>query len=184
MADKSTQNLLDAINKSKSQDLSRLIFALGIRHVGVHAADILASKFNSIEKLSQQTIESLSEIPEIGPIMAESIYEFFHNAENKKLIKRLKDAGLKMTQAKKAGKGKLAGKKFVLTGGLSSFSRDKAQQLIKDEGGRVMSSVSKAVDFVVVGENPGSKYDKARKLNLKLINENEFKKLINTEQNK
>lgn len=178
MADKSTQNLLDAIKKSKEQDLSRLIFALGIRHVGVHAADILASEFNSIRNLSQQTAESLSDIPEIGPIMAESIYEFFHNSENKKLTKRLKDAGVKLSQVKKIGKGKLAGKRFVLTGGLSSFSRNDAQQLIKDEGGRVVSSVSKAVDFVLVGESPGSKYDKAKKLNLKMIDEKEFKKII------
>jgi len=181
MADKSTQNLLEAIEKSKEQNLSRLIFGLGIRHVGVHAADILALEFNSIEKLSRQTVESLSDIQEIGPIMAESIYEFFHSPDNKKLIKRLKDAGVKMARVKREKRGKLAGKRFLLTGSLSSFYRNEAQQLIKDEGGRVTSSVSKAVDFVLVGESPGSKYDKAKKLNLKFIDEKEFKKMVGRE---
>ncbi len=181
MADKSTQNLLEAIEKSKEQNLSRLIFGLGIRHVGVHAADILALEFNSIEKLSRQTVESLSDIQEIGPIMTESIYEFFHSPDNKKLIKRLKDAGVKMARVKREKRGKLAGKRFLLTGSLSSFSRNEAQQLIKDEGGRVTSSVSKAVDFVLVGENPGSKYDKAKKLNLKFIDEKAFKKMVGRE---
>ena len=178
MAAKSVQNLLDAIEKSKKQNLSRLIFALGVRHVGVHAADILSSEFNSIEKLTQQTKESLSDVPEIGPAMAESIHEFFHKPENKKLVDRLKDADIKMTQTKNSDNGKLSGKRVVLTGALSSFSRDEVAQLIKDEGGRVTSSISEAVDFVIVGENPGSKYDKAKKLGIKLINEEEFKKII------
>lgn len=178
MADKSTRNLLEAIQKSKGEDLSRLIFGLGIRHVGVHAADILASEFNSIDKICEQDAESLSNISEIGPVMAESIYEFFHNPENNKLVKRLKSAGVKTTQAKRTDKGRLAGKKIVLTGTLSSFSRDEAEELIKNEGARISSSVSERVDFVIAGENPGSKYDKAKKLNLKIIDETEFKKLI------
>jgi len=144
----------------------------------VHAADILSSEFNSIEKLTQQTKESLSDVPEIGPAMAESIHEFFHKPENKKLVDRLKDADIKMTQTKNSDNGKLSGKRVVLTGALSSFSRDEVAQLIKDEGGRVTSSISEAVDFVIVGENPGSKYDKAKKLGIKLINEEEFKKII------
>lgn len=179
MAAKSTQNLLDAIRKSKQQSLSRLIFALGIRHVGVHAAEILSSEFNSIERIAQQSAESLSNISEIGPTMAESIYSFFHNTENKALIKRLKTAEINMTEEKRTHKGKLTGKRFVLTGTLSSFSRNEAEGLIKDEGGKVSSSVSKVIDFVLVGESSGSKYDKAKKLNLKLINEQEFKKMVN-----
>ena len=178
MAEKSTQNLLNAIEKSKSQDLARLIFALGIRHVGEHSADILASEFNSIEKLGQQTTEALSSIHEIGPVMAQSIYEFSKEPENKKLLKRLKNSGVKMEQAKRKTSGRLLGKRFILTGILSSLSRNEAEQLIKDEGGQITSSVSKAVDFVIAGESPGSKYDKAKKLNLRIIDESGFKKLI------
>ncbi|MFH0731327.1 MAG: NAD-dependent DNA ligase LigA [Candidatus Omnitrophota bacterium] len=181
MADKSTRNLLNAIEESKKQSLARFIFALGIRHAGVHAAELLASEFNSIEKLSVQTIESLSEIPEIGPVMAESICDFFNNPLNKKLIKRLIDAGVKMTQQKKAKTGKLAGKRFVLTGTLSSFSREEAQQMIKDHGGRVISSVSEAVDFVIAGVNPGSKYSKAKGLGVRIINEEEFINMLKKE---
>ena len=155
---------------------------MGIRHVGEHAAWILASEFNSIDKLAQQAKEALSELCEIGPVVAQAIYEFFHNPANKKLIERLKNSGIKTMQAKKADKGRFSGKKFVLTGALSSFSRDEAEQLIRNEGGSVTSSVSETVDFVLAGENSGSKYDKAKKLNLKIINEEEFKKMTGKEK--
>ncbi len=178
MAQKSTQNLLEGIEKSREQNLARLIFALGIRHVGEHSAEILASEFNSIEKITEQTAQSLSETPELGPVMAESIYEFFHNPENKKLLKKLKDAGVKMAPVKKVTSGRLLGKRFVITGTLNSYSRSEAQQLIKAQGGGVTSSVSETVDFVLAGENPGSKYEKAKKLNVKIIDENELKKMI------
>jgi DNA ligase (NAD+) len=175
--EKSAQNLLDAINKSKQQDLSRLIYGLGIRHVGKYAAQILASKFNSMDELAKVTPEELKEIDGFGDKTAEAIGDFFATEENIKLIKRLKDIGVKTKETRRKGLP-FEGKKFVFTGELSTFTRPDASDMVKKQGGIVASSVGKDIDYVVVGENPGSKYEKAKKLQVKIISEDEFKDLV------
>jgi len=176
--DKSAQNLLDSIGRSKHQSLSRLIYALGIRHVGKYAAQILASRYNSIDELAKASVEELNEIFGLGEKTAEAIATFFASEENMELIEKLKGIGIKTKELRKLEDLPLKGKKFVFTGGLQSLSRPDASELVKQKGGIVASSVGKDIDYVVVGEEPGSKYEKAKKLGLKIINEEEFKKLI------
>jgi DNA ligase (NAD+) len=179
MGDKLAQNLLDAINNSTSPSLTNLIYALGIRNVGYHIAGVLAKNFESIDNLAKQSKEDLTKVYEIGPILAESIYNFFHNPKNLKVLEKLKKGGVKFPVEKvKVKETPLSGKTFVLTGGLDSFTRDEATKIIEEMGGRVSSSVSKKTDFVLVGKDPGSKYDNALKLGVKTINEEEFRKLI------
>jgi len=175
--EKSAQNLLDSIERSKKQDLSRLIYGLGIRHVGKYAAQLLASRYNSIDELAKASEDELKQIEGLGDKSAESIVTFFSTEENQKLIERLKEIGVKTRENKKHGLP-LEGKKFVFTGKLLTLSRPEASDLVKQKGGIVASSVSKDVDYVVVGDKPGSKYQKAKKLNLKIINEEEFKKIV------
>ncbi len=140
---------------------------------------MLAKNFKSIDNLAKQSPEDLTQVHEIGPIVAQSIYNFFRNPKNLKVLEKLKKGGVKFPVEKvEAKKTPLSGKTFVLTGGLDSFTRDEARKLIEDLGGRVSSSVSKKTDFVVVGKDPGSKYDNALKLGVKTINEEEFRKLI------
>ena len=174
--EKSAQNLLDSIEKSKKQELSRLIYGLGIRHVGKYAAQLLAVKYNSIDELSKATAEELQEIDGLGDKTAEAVATFFATDENIKLIERLKGIGVK-TKEVREGNLPLQGKKFVFTGGLS-MSRPEASDLIKQKGGIVASSVGKDTDYVVVGEKPGSKYQKAQKLGIAILNEDEFKELV------
>ena len=179
MGDKLAENLLCAIDKSRNPSLTNLIFALGIRNVGYHLAGVLAKNFKSIDNLAKQSVEDLTQVHEIGPIVAQSIYNFFHNPKNLKVLDKLKKGGVKFPVEKvKVKETPLSGKTFVLTGGLDSFTRDEARKLIEDLGGRVSSSVSKKTDFVIVGKDPGSKYGNALKLGVKTINEEEFKKLI------
>lgn len=179
MGDKLAENILGAIGKSKNPDLPHLIYALGIRNVGEHLATILAKEFNSINDLKNKSKEELTAVHEIGPIVAESIYNFFHDEKNLKVLEKLKKGGVKFPELKvKVKKTPLSKKTFVLTGALESFTRDEAQKIIEDMGGRVSSSVSKNTDFVLVGDQPGSKLDKAKSLGVKTIDENEFKKLI------
>ncbi|UCB59126.1 MAG: NAD-dependent DNA ligase LigA [Thermoplasmatales archaeon] len=175
--EKSAQNLIKSIEKSKKQDLSRLIYGLGIRHVGKYTAQLLASKYSSIDKLSKASEEELKEIDGLGDKSAEAIVTFFSTEENIKLIDRLKDTGIK-TKEKRKQELPLQGKKFVFTGSLTSFSRPEAADFVKNKGGIVGSTISKDIDYVVVGGNPGSKYEKAKKLNIKIINEDEFKKIV------
>lgn len=178
-AEKKAGSLIAAIEKSKSQPLSRLLFALGIRHAGEKAAYVLANKFGTMDKLAQATQDELKDIPEIGPIMAAAIVNFFRSPQAKQLIEKLKKAGLNMSQpAVKGGARPLAGESFVFTGELQSFTRTEAQRLVQELGGNFSSGLSRETDFVVAGENPGSKYERARKLNVKIINEAEFKKLV------
>jgi len=178
MGDKLAENLLNAIDKSRNPSLTNLIYALGIRNVGYHLADVLAKNFRSIDNLAKQSVDDLTEVHEIGPIVAESIYNFLHNPKNLKVLEKLKKGGVKFPEEKVvAKKTPLSGKTFVLTGGLDSFTRDQARKMIEDLGGRVSSSVSKKTDFVVVGKDPGSKYDKALELKVKILDEDEFKKL-------
>lgn len=176
--DKSAQNLIDSIEKSKKQDLSRLIYGLGIRHVGKYAAQLLASQYQSIDELAKAPIEELEEIDGLGNKTAEAIGTFFATEENANLITRLKDIGVRTKESKKE-KMPLQNKKFVFTGGLSNISRPDASDLVKQMGGIVSSSVGKNIDYVVVGEKPGSKYKKAEKLGLNIINEEEFMSLVN-----
>ncbi len=180
MAERSAQKLLSAIESSRAHDLHRIIFALGIRHVGEHAAWVLAERYGSIDALVKATAEELTDIHEVGAAMADSVCDFFRNKENLKVLKKLKDAGVKMSQQRRKvqTKGRLAGKTFVLTGILKSFTRSQAEELILKLGGMASSSVSKKTDFVVYGEDPGSKLDKAKDLGIKVITEEEFKKLI------
>ncbi len=175
--EKSAQNLLNSIEKSKKQDLSRLIYALGIRHVGKYAAQLLASKYSSIDELAKASAEELNEIYGLGEKSAGAIATFFATEENMQLIERLKDIGVK-TKEKRKDNLPLQGKKFVFTGGLTSMSRPEAGDLVKQNGGIVASSVGKDIDYVVVGEKPGSKYEKAKKLNLECIDENKFKQIL------
>ncbi|MEE8300499.1 MAG: NAD-dependent DNA ligase LigA, partial [Desulfatiglandales bacterium] len=179
MGDKLAENLLNAIDKSRDPGLTNLIYALGIRNVGYHLAGLLAKNFGFIDNLTKQTTEDLTQVHEIGPIVAESIYNFFHNPKNLKVIEKLRKGGVRFpVEEVEIREGPLSGKAFVLTGGLDSFTREEARRLIEDMGGRVSSSVSKKTDFVVAGKDPGSKYDSALKLGIKALNEDEFKKLI------
>jgi DNA ligase (NAD+) len=178
MAEKSGQNLIDAIEKSKQAGLARLVFGLGIRHVGQRVAQVLAQTYGSMDALSKAPYEDLEAIDEIGPRIAESIREFFGEKHNKKELCKLKQHKLVMTQEQKAGGGNLSGKQFVLTGTLESLTRDEAKRKIVDAGGRVTSSVSAKTDYVVAGTDPGSKLTKAQKLDVAILNEKEFQRLV------
>ena len=175
--DKSVSNLLDAIEKSKENSLERLIFALGIPHVGAKTAKIIASNFDTMEKLKNVTFEDLVSISDIGDIIAKSIIEFFNNENNKETINKLKELGLNMKYLgqKVEANDEFSGKTFVLTGSLQLFTRDEASEKIESLGGKTSSSVSKKTSVVIVGENPGSKYDKARELGIEIWTEEEFK---------
>ncbi len=179
MAERSARNLIDAIEKSRLNDLNRLIYGLGIRHAGEHAAWVLADHFGSIDKLKDAGMDELTGVSEIGPVMAESIYNFFRNKENLAILKKLKEAGVKTSQTKiKAPGGVLTGKTVVVTGSLVSFTRSDIEELVRKLGGNASTSVSKNTDFVVAGVEAGSKLDKARALGVKIISEEEFKKII------
>lgn len=177
MGEKSAQNLLEQIERSKNAGLARLIFALGIRYVGEHLAEVLAEHFPSLEALSRASYEELIQIPEVGPRIAQSIVDFFKNEENRKLIQELKELGVK-TEAEKPKEGPLSGKTFVFTGALSAFTREEARRIVESLGGRVASGVSRKVDYVVVGADPGEKLRKAQELGITILTEEEFRKLV------
>ncbi|MBI3781738.1 MAG: NAD-dependent DNA ligase LigA [candidate division NC10 bacterium] len=179
LAEKSATNLSRAIQGSKRQGLGRLLFALGIRYVGEHVAAILAQHYGSMDRLEKAPEEELAEIYGIGPRIAQSVALYFRQPENRRQIEQLRKAGVKMREeGVTAGPRPLAGKIFVLTGGLEGFSRDEAKELIVRQGGRVTSSVSKKTDYVVVGKDPGSKDDDAKRLGVPTLDEAAFKKLI------
>ncbi|MBO8127710.1 MAG: NAD-dependent DNA ligase LigA [Peptococcaceae bacterium] len=176
---KSAENLVTAIAKSKENPLSRLIVGLGIHHVGARAARLLAGHFGSIKRLMQAGYEELTAIDEIGPKIAESVRNFFDRDQNREVIAKLEAAGVNMVERQTgAGSQALAGKTFVLTGALETFTRSEAKNIIERLGGKVTSSVSKKTDYVIVGENPGSKYQKAVQLGVKILHESDFKSLI------
>jgi DNA ligase (NAD+) len=178
-ADKRAQNLLNAIEKSKTRPLSRLLFALGIRHIGEKAARILADRFGDMDSLAGASVETLTSIPEIGPVMAEAVTNYFAQDSVKKIIGQLKKAGLNMSEPKKdKAESKITGKTFVITGTLGSLSRSEAEQKIIGLGGKTAGSVSKKTDYLVCGADPGSKFDKAKKLGVKILEENEFLDLV------
>jgi DNA ligase (NAD+) len=176
--DKSVSNLLGAIEESKRRPLSRLLFALGIRHVGAHIAEVLARRFRTMDRLAEASLEELESIEEIGPTIAESVKAFFDEPRNRQLIERLKEAGVNMEEEEEAGPRDLEGLTFVLTGALSSMTRDEARAAIERRGGRVSSSVSRRTDYVVAGTDPGSKLVKARELGVKVIGEEEFLSML------
>jgi DNA ligase (NAD+) len=179
MGDKLAENILNAIGNSKNPTLSSLIYALGIRNVGYHLAGVLAKHFKSIDNISKQGIEDLIAVYEIGPVVAESIYNFFRNPKNLDVLEKLQKGGVIFPVEEESEKEAiLSGKTFVLTGGLDSFTRDEARKIIENLGGRVSSSVSKNTDFVVVGKDPGSKYDESLRLGIETLNENEFKEMV------
>ncbi|MFH1969404.1 MAG: NAD-dependent DNA ligase LigA [Verrucomicrobiota bacterium] len=180
MAAKSAQNLLDGIEASKHRDFWRVLFALGIRQVGAKMAQTLEQHYTGIEPLMQATPDELQQIRDMGPVAAKNIYDYFHTARNRALIRRLQAVGvnLKRTAGAAPKSGRLTGKVFVLTGALEHFSRDQAEQAIRTLGGEVSASVSKKTFRVVAGAEPGSKLDKARTLGIKIMNEAEFEKLV------
>jgi DNA ligase (NAD+) len=179
MAEKSAQNLLDQIKASKERSLARLIYGLGIRFVGERTAQLLAQHFGSLDKLAAASLEELKEVAEVGPKVGESIVEFFSERANRELIAKLKRAGLRLAEERRAPKDtRLAGKTFVFTGTLARRSRDEAGALVVERGGAVSSSVSKKTDYVVVGADPGSKYEKARSLGVTILDEAQFEKLV------
>ncbi len=176
-AEKSISNLLASIEAAKDRPLWRLLVALNIRHVGAHVAQVLARAFGSIDALAEATAEQIDDVPEIGPAIARSVFEWFRDPANLALIEKLRAAGVRTADEASAAAGQdgpLAGMTLVLTGGLSSLSRDEATALAQAAGARVASSVSKKTDLVVAGENPGSKLAKAEQLGVEVIDEAEF----------
>lgn len=178
--DKSVNNLLDAIENSKQNSLEKLIFALGISHVGAKTGKILAQNFNTLDNLINASEEELTNIPDIGGIIAKSIREYFDNTDNLEIINKLKELGINMNYlGKKIEKNdNFFGKTFVLTGSLELFTRDEAKDIIESLGGKTTDSVSKKTSVVIVGANPGSKYTKAQELNIEIWTEKEFKEKL------
>ncbi len=175
-AEKSSQNLVESIQSRKTISFPRFIYALGIRNVGIETASDLADHFGSFENLQNATLEKLQEVPDVGPVAAKSIYEWFRDLRNKKLLKKLGKYGAGYEKIKKTTE--LSGKKFVITGSLSSMSREEAEEKVRQKDGEAGSQVSKNTDYLVVGENPGSKLQKAEAFGVKTISEKEFLKIL------
>lgn len=177
--EKKANNLLNAIEKSKHQPLARLIFALGIRHVGQKAAYTLAQEFGDMHKFKKANFEELDRIPEIGLVMARTVADYFKLGQTKKLIQQFKDLGINMHQQSiKVKSNKFTGKTVVFTGELEGFSRSQAEELVRQSGGQAASSVSSKTDFLITGKSAGSKFEKAKKLGIKIISEENFKEMI------
>lgn len=179
LAQKSATNLYNAIQGSKGRGLSRLLFALGIRYVGEHVAAIVARHYGSMERAEQASEEELAEIFGIGPRIAQSVALYFRQPENRRQIEQLREVGVSMKEIGVTTESRpLAGKTFVLTGGLEILTRDEAKELIAQAGGRVTSSVSSKTDYVIAGKDPGSKFDDAKRLGVPTLDEAAFKKLL------
>jgi DNA ligase (NAD+) len=180
MGDKLATNLLNGIQESKKRPLARLLTGLGIRHVGEHAAGILAKHFGDLDRIMLASEEELAEVPEIGSVMAHSIKMFFDEPENIEVIQKLKDRGVQTKEERRevAAEGPLVGKTFVFTGALTRFSREEAEEMVENMGGRATSSVSAKTNYVVAGEKAGSKLIKAQQLGVPVLSEDEFLELI------
>ncbi len=178
MAEKSAQNILDALRKSKNVSPDRFLFALGIRFVGEHVARLLMRHFRDLSDLQNASEEELMHIREIGPQVAQSVIQYFKEEKNLKTILRLKEAGIKFGEIESATSDHFVGKTFVFTGTLEKYSREEAERLVESMGGRAASSVSKNTDFVVAGKDAGSKAERAKQLGVKIIDEAEFRKMI------
>jgi DNA ligase (NAD+) len=180
MGQKSAENLIGSIEESKARGLARLIFAVGIRQVGQRAAALLAELFGSMDRLADATEEELVDVEEIGPVVSQEIRRFFEDKENRKILDRLEKAGVLMREEvrDKAGHGPLSGKSVVVTGRLEHFTRAEIQDAIVKLGGRASESVSKKTDFLVAGEESGSKLKKAQDLGVRILSEEEFLKMV------
>lgn len=176
---KFAQNLIDSIENSKQNDLYQLITALGIRHVGNKASKVLARKYRTIDNLAKASFEDLSAINDIGPIVANSIKEFFEQEQTLDLIKKLKEAGVNMnSKEEEIQDNRFEGKTFVLTGSLENYTRGEASNIIEKFGGKTSGTVSKKTDYLLAGEDAGSKLTKAQNLGVTIISEKEFEDLI------
>jgi DNA ligase (NAD+) len=178
MGDRSADNLLAGIEASKQRPLGRVIFALGIRHVGGETAELLAGHFGSIEAIANATLEELESVPTIGPKTARSVFEYFQDESNRALVEKLRSGGVKLEGASAAREGPLLGTTFVVTGSLSRWSRNEIESLIKRLGGAVGSSVSKKTGYLVAGENPGSKLTRAEQYEVPILDEDGFINLM------
>ncbi len=179
MAEKSVDNMLKSIDNSKERPLARIIFALGIRHVGGETAEILTGEFSSLDELANASRERLMSIPAIGPKIADSIIGFFRQEENRRIIEKLRQAGVKLKEIKvKPEELPLARMEFVITGTLEAFSRQEAATRIKALGGAAKDNVTQKTSYLVVGADPGSKLERAQVLGIKQLNEAEFCKLL------
>jgi DNA ligase (NAD+) len=176
--DTAAKKLLSAIENSKSQDVSRLIYALGIRQVGAKMGKVLAGHFGSLDNLMAATVEELTEVPDVGQVTAENIAAWFAQTQSQHMIQRLRDAGVNFESLRTVTDTRFAGKTFVLTGALSKFTREEATEKIELFGGKAAGSVSKKTSFVVVGENAGSKERKARELGIPILSEDDFLAMI------
>ncbi|MFZ5559868.1 MAG: helix-hairpin-helix domain-containing protein, partial [Patescibacteria group bacterium] len=172
-------NIINSIQSKKQIKLERFLFALGIPQVGEETAFDLVKYLGSLEKIKNSSFEELQRVRDIGPKVAESIYKWFKEKRNLEFLDKLRKIGIKIVAEKKIKfNPKIKDKTFLFTGGLETLTREKAEEIVREQGGDVSSSVSENVDWVVVGSEPGSKYDKAKKLGVKIINENEFLKMI------
>ncbi|MBA4395598.1 MAG: DNA ligase, partial [Desulfobacca sp.] len=178
MAEKSSDNLIQALGKSKQTTLSKFIYALGIRNVGEHLSALLAGHFGSLQAFMESPEEDLKGKREVGPQIAHSIRTFFDNPQNRKVVEKILDAGIGFEEKKGNGPKPLFGKTFVLTGRLDQLTRDQAKEKIEALGGKVAGQVSSKTDFVLVGEDPGSKLEKARELGVATLTEEKFLQLI------
>lgn len=176
--EKSAYNIYNSIQDSKTRPLNRLITALNIRHVGKETADVLTNEFTSLDAFENASVEELAKVEGIGEIIAESVYKFFHDENNLKLLQELKDLGINPQNKVAPKSDKLNGKTFVLTGTLEHLTRDEASDIIKSHGGKTSSSVSKNTSYLLMGANPGSKYDKAQKLGVIILTEKDFLEMI------
>jgi DNA ligase (NAD+) len=176
--EKSAENIIRSIQDHKKVSLARFIYALGINNVGEQTSEDLAEHFGTLTKLRNASLDKINEVENIGPIVSQSVYDFFRHKENEKYIDKLLVNGVRIINPEKKTPGKLTGKTFVITGTLESMSRDEAKAKIKAQGGKITESVSKKTDYVVVGDDPGSKYDKAQKLGVSILGENNFIKLL------
>jgi DNA ligase (NAD+) len=177
--DRSISNLLDAIERAKSRPIDRLLYGLGIRHVGATTARDIADHFGSIEAIASASVDGLLDVEGVGRTVAESIVEFFRRPSTAALLRKLRAAGVRTAEERKTATGPLAGKTFVITGTLEDWSRDEAARLLTERGAKVTSSVSRKTDCLVAGSNAGSKLDKARELGVEVIDEAGLRKLLN-----
>lgn len=177
-AEKSSQNIIEAISVRKQIELSRLLYALGIRHVGEQTAFDLAEHFGSLAAIRTATQQDIEAIPNIGSVVAASVAQYFHDQKNQNLLEKLADRGVVILSTQKKRDTTLAGKTFVLTGELESLTRDQAKEKIRSRGGTVASSVSKNTDYIVAGKDPGSKYDKAKRLGVRILDEKQFLQIL------
>jgi len=179
LAEKSAQNIIDAVERSKERPLSRVIFALGIRHVGSEMADRLAEHFGSIDAVAEASVEELESVPTVGPKIAQSVRAYFEDEDNRRIIDKLRRAGVRLAEERAVREeGPLRGLTFVITGTLSTMTREEAEERVRELGGSASSSVTRKTDYVVVGENPGSKAQRAREFGTKTLTEQEFLALI------